>query len=94
MTTKAERIHLSRVADLGCIICGAEAMIHHPRDGMGMGQRAPHCDAIPLCHNHHQGKEGFHTMGTRRWEKIYGTEAELLERVRQELGIKQGELAK
>lgn len=93
MTTEAEHRHLNRVAALGCIVCGNKAMIHHPRDGQGMAQRAPHCDAIPLCYNHHQGKQGFHTLGTRRWEETYGTEAELLALVRYELGIKPGELA-
>lgn len=61
---------------------------------MGMAQRAPHCGAIGLCYNHHRGKQGFHTLGSRVWEKIYGTEEELLALVRYELGIKPGELAR
>ena len=29
MTTSAERLHLARVASLGCIICGYPAEVHH-----------------------------------------------------------------
>lgn len=80
--TKEDRKYLDRVASLGCIICGAPACIHHIREGQGMSQRASDRDVLPLCHNHHQGKEGIHTLGTRTWQKKFGTELELLERVK------------
>ena len=79
---KSERIHMQKVAELGCIICGAEPCLHHIRHGQGMGQKASNYEVIPLCHFHHQGKEGIHTMGTRAWQAKYGSEVELLERVR------------
>lgn len=50
--------HLHRVAALSCIACRSmgyndmPAEIHHPRAGVGMGKRASHADAIPLCHAH------------------------------------------
>jgi hypothetical protein len=96
MTSTAEKRHLSRVADLGCIVCGQPAEIHHPRDNVGMAQRAPHCDAIPLCPNHHRiGGHGFALhAGQVAFENTFGTEAELLAEVRAELGIKPGELAR
>lgn len=92
--TKEEKRHMSRVADLGCIVCRNEGLgetpagIHHLRNGQGMGQRSSHYETIPLCDKHHQnGPTGvaFHA-GPRTWEKRYGTERELLEQVRFELG--------
>lgn len=88
-----EREHLSKVAELGCLICNSmgyesEAEIHHIRSGMGMGQRASHFEVIPLCHKHHRtGGYGvaFHA-GSKIWQQKYGTETELLQRVRKMLG--------
>lgn len=84
--TKEERKHMEKVASLGCIICGSPCQIHHLRFGMGMGQRNSHFKTIGLCHYHHTGKEGIHTIGIKSWQKKYGTELELHEKVRQQLG--------
>lgn len=43
-----------RVAELGCIVCGDPASLHHIRSGQGMSQRAPDLLVIPLCPLHHQ----------------------------------------
>lgn len=93
--TKAEKLHLSRVAALGCIVCRNEygqhtpAAIHHIRAGQGMSQRAGHFEVIPLCSLHHQN--GGHGVaihaGQRTWESLYGTERELLIQVRSLLGL-------
>lgn len=87
--TKAERAHLTRVAELGCILClrlgtpGTPAEIHHPRKDQGIAQRAGHFDAIPLCPEHHRGNTGLHGMGARAFERHYNvTEMELLSHVR------------
>lgn len=90
-----DRKHLSRVAALGCIVvfpdtgerCCSPAEIHHPRGGQGMGQRASHQDAIPLCFAHHSAQSPLpygHAIhkGAKTFEGIYGTEAELLARTR------------
>lgn len=69
---------LSRVRALGCIICGGSAFTHHIRHGQGMGQKAPDDKAIPLCNLHHQGEKGIHHLGTRAWEKLFGSEEHLL----------------
>lgn len=95
MTTAAERRHLSRLASLGCIVCLREgfgetpAEIHHPRSHAGMGQKAKHSDAIPLCHAHHRtGGYGVAIhAGQKTWERQYGTEDELLADVRRRLGF-------
>ena len=87
--TKAEKLHLSKVAALGCIACqmnGYEdtpASIHHIRNGVGMGQRSSHFHTIPLCPHHHQwGPDAIHHNKTK-FEANYGTELELLETVNQ-----------
>ena len=83
--TAEEKKHLSKVAAIGCVLChlqgtpGTPAEIHHPRKGTGMGQRASHYDAIPLCPEHHRGKTGIHGMGVKAFTKHYQVdEAELL----------------
>ena len=60
MTTAAEREYMGRVASLGCLICGAPAQLHHPRDGQGKGQRAQNWLVVPLCQADHTGPDGIH----------------------------------
>ena len=94
--TKAERQHLSAVADLGCIACylmgfaGTPAEIHHPRAGAGMSQRANHKDGIPLCPAHHRGTDHPTTpsihLSKAAFIERFGTERDLLETVRSLLG--------
>ena len=87
MTTVAEKNHMNRVAALGCIICGANATIHHCGTYMGGGRN--HMRVLPLCPNHHQGPKGIDgkQTGKRVWEGIFGTEEQLLAQVNSELGI-------
>jgi hypothetical protein len=89
--TKAERKHMSAVADLGCIACrvigyvGTPAEIHHLRHDKGMSMRSSHMHVIPLCpHHHRHGKygESFHA-GKVFWQERFGTEEHLLEVVTQ-----------
>ncbi|ECC1660270.1 DUF968 domain-containing protein [Salmonella enterica subsp. salamae] len=92
--TKTDRIWISRVAALGCIVCKnlgfgeTPAEIHHVRTGQGAGQRADHRKTIPLCHQHH--RVGGHGVaihaGKKTWEQKYGSETELLIQVVSELG--------
>ena len=92
--TKEEREHMSRVAEMGCIVCrqmgypGTPAELHHIRAGAGAGQRSSHFRVIPLCFHHHsaQGSDGFH-KAPRSWQERHGTEEELLERVKEILEI-------
>ncbi|MDK9585433.1 Ref family recombination enhancement nuclease [Lelliottia wanjuensis] len=93
--TKAEILHLSRVAALGCIVCRnlnlgeTPAEIHHCSKGTGLSVRADNFHVIPLCHIHHRA--GGHGVaihaGRKTWEAHYGTEGELLEQVRAEIGL-------
>jgi hypothetical protein len=79
----AEKTHLSKVAELGCIICRSPAEIHHIRAGMGIGQRNSNFHVLPLCPSHH--RTGGHGVaihaGQKTFEAKYGTEHELLEKV-------------
>lgn len=69
--------YMSRVADLGCILCRhlgygeTPAALHHIREGEGMSQRASDYMVVPLCPEHHQGKSGLHGLGTRGFETRY-----------------------
>jgi hypothetical protein len=94
--TAAESRHIGIVVSLGCIICGEAAEAHHPRTGAGMARKSPHCDVISLCPAHHRtGGYGVALhAGQQIFEERYGTEAELLEQVRAELGLRPGELAR
>ena len=68
MTTKSEKAHLARVAEMGCALCehiglpGIPAQVHHLRaeNNVGMGQRASTFLTIPLCETHHTGPRGIH----------------------------------
>ena len=95
MSTKAEKLHLSKLAEFGCIACyvqgtpGTPAEIHHIRDGVGMAQRSSHFDAIPLCPMHHRGTEGIDvpSIHMSKFDFIakFGTERELLELVKAQI---------
>jgi len=87
--TTAQRKRWDRVAQLGCLVhgggrCSNPPCIHHAETGGG-GTK-DHDKVLPLCHYHHQGDEGIHTMSRRLWQPIYGYERELLERVKELLG--------
>jgi hypothetical protein len=94
MSTKAEKVHMARVAALGCVLClrlgyGASlAEVHHVRTGTGAGRRAPDTDTIGLCPLHHRlGNFSLHTMGRKAFERHYNiTELDLLAEVRRILG--------
>jgi len=87
--TKAEKAHLSKLAEFGCVCChllgfaGSPAEIHHIRAGTGAGRRASHFDAIPLCPIHHRGTAGLSVPsihGSKNaFIEAFGTESELLE---------------
>lgn len=75
---------------LGCIACrlegycGVPPEFHHPRAGVGGGQRASDMQTLPLCSAHHRGDQHPAIPSIHR-DKLkfiarYGTEAELLAR--------------
>lgn len=88
----AEKAHVSKVIALGCIACriighyDTPAECHHIRSGVGKGQRSSHFDTLPLCPAHHRGTAGLKVPsihGSKNaFIKTFGTEHELLEKVR------------
>jgi len=90
---KKDKEYLSKVADIGCIICyrlgysNTAAEIHHLRGlGLGMGVRNSNDNVIPLCPEHHRGNTGYHGMGRKAFERQYETtEQQLLEQVKEML---------
>ena len=78
---------MSKVADLGCIVCinefnlNSPAAIHHIN---GRTKEGCHFEILPLCPNHHQhGGYGVALhAGRAEWERLYGTQENLLKLVR------------
>jgi hypothetical protein len=84
VATKAEKVHMEKVASLGCYVCLRPATLHHIRNNgtgnVGMGRRSSHFEVIPLCYDHHQGQHSIH-LDKKNFEKNFGTEKEILEKI-------------
>ncbi len=79
--TKLEKQHMDRVARIPCLVCSDwPVAVHHAKTGAG--GRKNHMLVLPLCYTHHQGREGIHTLGRKAWQAMFGTEDEMLERVK------------
>ena len=84
--TAAQKKRWGKVRELGCLVCGAWPEIHHCFTQSG-GRKNNNL-VIPLCsiHHRHQGEGvSFHPFW-KAWQKIYGSEAELLKQVAARLG--------
>jgi hypothetical protein len=90
--TRAESAYMSRVANMGCILCRlldipqtSKTDVHHIRAGQGGAQRAPNFLVLPLCHEScHQGSRGIHgDKSLLRIAKV--TELDLLAMVIEEM---------
>lgn len=90
----AERAHMARVAELGCVLCwhmgwGQEVPceVHHQRTGIGTGRRATHYQTMGLCWAHHRGPHGVHGLGRKAFERRYQvTELDMLAMTQRRLG--------
>lgn len=86
-TAEQQRYH-DEVRELGCIICGRPAAIHHIREGLGLGQAVNHDRVLPLCYADHQSAEAgavsIHNK-PREFVLLYGTESELEQKVKEKL---------
>ena len=69
----------------GCLVSGRKhrIQIHHIRQGVGKGMRAPWWETIPLFEEYHDPRFPYSTHGRdrARFHQDHGTERELLERV-------------
>lgn len=90
--------HLSLVASYPCMVCDAKppSTVHHCHGpsmhergfGRGMSQRPSDYLAIPLCYDCHQGRNGIDgTLGSKKWESLYGTQAEFIDELGRMLGM-------
>ncbi len=89
---KQEAKWMSDIAAFGCIVCRLqfgvykEAAVHHPLAG---GRRLGHMYSIPLCDpGHHQNAPPGGLFISRhpdktRFESAYGTEEELLQKIKE-----------
>lgn len=85
MSAKGDR-HMGKVAAVGCIVCrrlgypDTPAQVHHIKEECGVAQRQSPFLTIPLCPEHHtQGGPGVaYHAGFREFERMYGTELDLL----------------
>lgn len=89
---KAEREWMDAIAQAGCCACKQEgyttpAEVHHITSA---GRRMGHLFTIPLCRWHHQlgdaDRPSVHGA-KRSFEAKYGTQLELLARLKVELGF-------
>ncbi len=85
--SEAERRYMDSVASLGCLICRCPAELHHIKEGKGIGQRASNFLVIPLCPEHHRtgGLGVAYHGGPRSFEKLYGSELDLLAQTMEEV---------
>ena len=87
---KLERERLATIGNMPCYACFQDGLemqseVHHIRKHTGISLRPDHKFTIPLCAKHHRyGKVSVH-LGKKEFEKRYGTELEILEKVNREI---------
>jgi hypothetical protein len=87
MSSKHEKEHFSKIANIGCILCwhlgyeGTPAEIHHIRRG-GVRSKSP---VIALCPEHHRGNTGIHGLGRKEFERRYEVSEETLLQITEEI---------
>ena len=76
---RAGKLHMERVASLGCVICGCWPVeVHHIICGRYSQKKPPDTETIPLCIPHHRiGPEAIHN-GKRSWVEKYGPDTDYL----------------
>jgi hypothetical protein len=81
--TRRGLLHMGRVKQLPCVCCGAypPSDAHHCKSpgykGNEHSMQRDDFKTIPLCKNHHQGPEGYHTQ-KETWHATYGKDWEYL----------------
>lgn len=73
MASAAGKRHMSKVAQLGCLVCDAPANVHHIRTERIKSDFL----VVPLCREHHQGDFSIHGS-KEQFTNIYGSELHLL----------------
>lgn len=76
-TTAADRRHMERIAQMPCLVCGAQSTVHHVTASIH-GGRLPrrHDRVVPLCPKHHQiifcPRESVEALGHGGFYKLHG----------------------
>ena len=69
-----EKEHMQRIANMGCLVCGMPAEVHHVKDGAG-GKR-DHRYIAPLCPRHHRitvdSKVSYEALGRAAFDEMLG----------------------
>ena len=72
----SEKRHYSRVAALGCLVCGAQATIHHVTSDGNQRIARSNKRVVPLCAPHHQIQHGpqgsVEALGHAGFTNVYG----------------------
>lgn len=73
----AEKRHMGRVAEMGCLVCGAPATVHHVTASIHGGRISrSHERIVPLCPVHHQviygPRESVEALGHAGFYAAYG----------------------
>ena len=77
---------MSKVAQLGCIVCkqmgypDTPCELHHIKDRRGMSKKSSDYEVIGLCFLHHRGDQGYH-HSPKKFTERFGTQKELLQKV-------------
>jgi len=82
---RAEKEHMGKVAEIGCIVCLNEGHPETPCNIHHIDRSRNHYRVLPLCPRHHSVQfgglgEAIHA-GRQTWVSNHGTEQELLEQV-------------
>lgn len=75
--TTSERRHMERIAQMPCLVCGAQSTVHHVTAGIHGGRVSRRNDrVVPLCPRHHQiqhgPKESVEALGHGGFFHTYG----------------------
>ena len=73
-TRVTDPAYLTWIASLPCCVCGNTdgTVIYHHVEAGGMGSKCSDRLTVPLCHNHHTGDEGVHTLGKKTFAARFG----------------------
>lgn len=97
------RDHWDKLGQMGCCVCGHRpAQLHHASGGslltLGIhkakGRKNSDFLALPICHRHHLGRAGIHSLGVQTWERMWGYQTSHLARLGSMLGLDLISLAK
>jgi Recombination enhancement, RecA-dependent nuclease len=81
-----DRLYIAQLHQLPCVICEefdepqtAPTTAHHTICGRFGQHKTPDREAIPLCHEHHQGAKGIHHRRAW-WVATYGPDTDYIAR--------------